>query len=82
MYEVLTKGMNLVFIDESKIQIKNSNFKMWRNKKDSFNYNSIKNEKINLILGVSKEKVIYYEFRQQNINTTIFKNYLIKLLKK
>ena len=53
---------------------------MWRNREDSFNYASIKNDKTNLILGVSKEKVIYYEFHQQNIDTTIFKNFLIKLL--
>ena len=74
--------MNIIFIDESKIQIKNSNLKMWRKREDSFNYTSSKNGKINLILGVSKEKAIHYEFHQKNINTKIFKNFLMKLLKK
>ena len=49
--------MNIIFIDETKIQIKNSNFHMWRNKNDSFNYSTINQDKINLILGVSKNKL-------------------------
>ena len=82
IYEVLTKGMHLIFIDESKLQLKNSNIKMWRHKNDSFNYMSIKNDKINLILSISKEKVIHYEFHQENINIIIFQNFLIKMLER
>ena len=55
---------------------------MWRHKNDSFNYVSIKNDKINLILSISKEKVIHYEFHRENINTIIFQNFLIKMLER
>lgn len=82
IYQIISKGMVLVFIDESKIQLKNSNFRKWRNKNDSFNYGSNKQEKINLILAVSKDKVIHYELNKKNINTDIFENFLIKTLNK
>ena len=60
LFEILSKGLNIIFVDETKIQLKNSNYHTWRNKSDSFNYSSINQDKINLILGVSKNKVIYY----------------------
>ena len=56
--------MNIVFIDESKIQLKNSNFKKW-NVNDIFNYDSNKQEKIDFILAVSKDKVINFEFKKK-----------------
>ena len=76
VFEILFSGMNIIFIDETKLQIKNSNFHMWRNKNDSFNYSTINQDKINLILGVSKNNVIHYEFIKKNINEKIFKGFL------
>ena len=51
--------MDIIYIYETKIQLKNSNFPMWRYKYDSFNYCSIKQDKINLILAVSKNDVAH-----------------------
>ena len=60
--------MDIIYIDETKIQLKNSNFPMWRYKYDSFNYCPIKQDKINLILAVSKNDVAHYEFVKKNTN--------------
>ena len=68
--------MDIIYIDETKIQLKNSNFRMWRYKYDSFNYCSIKQDKINLILAVSKNNKVHYVFVKKNKVTNIFKNFM------
>ena len=82
LFEILSKGLNIIFVDETKIQLKNSNYHTWRNKNDSFNYSSINQDKINLILGVSKNKVIHYEFIKRNINDIIFEEFLERMCEK
>ena len=82
IYQILMHNMELIYIDESKIQLKNSNLRMWRGKKDLFNYGRIKQEKINLILAVSKNKVMHYEFNKKNTNSIIFKNFFVDMMKK
>ena len=82
IYEILKNGLEFIYIDETKIQLKNSNLRIWRNKHDSFNYTSIKQDKINLILAVTKFNVVHYEFNKKNTNTNIFKNFFIEMLNK
>ena len=82
IYQVLINQMDIIYIDETKIQLKNSNFRMWRYKYDSFNYCSIKQDKINLILAVSKNDVVHYEFVKKNTDTNIFKNFIDNIIKK
>ena len=82
IYQILMHNMELIYIDESKIQLKNSNLRMWRGKKDLFNYGGIKQEKINLILAVSKNKAMHYEFNKKNTNSIIFKNFFVDMMKK
>ena len=55
---------------------------MWRYKYDSFNYCSIKQDKINLILAVSKNNKVHYEFVKKNKVTNIFKNFMECMIKK
>lgn len=74
--------MDFIYIDETKIQLKNSNFRMWRAKFDSFNYCSKKQYKINLILVISKNDIIHYELIKNNTNTNIFKNVMENNVKK
>lgn len=42
VYQVLINNMNFVYIDETKIPLKNSNLRIWRQKFDSYNYSFIK----------------------------------------
>ena len=55
---------------------------MWRYKYDSFNYCSIKQDKINLILAVSKNNKVHYVFVKKNKVTNIFKNFMECMIKK
>lgn len=82
IYQILKNGMDIIYVDESKIQLKNSNLRIWRPKNDSFNYGSINQGKINLILGVTKNKLIHYELNKNNTNSKIFKNFLNSMLEK
>ena len=60
----IKNGMNIIYADESIIQLKNSNLQVQHPKFDSFNYSSINQGKVNLILGVTKNKFIHYELKE------------------
>lgn len=74
--------MDFIYVDETKLQLKNSNFRAWRNKHDNFTYCNIRQEKMNLILAVTKNKILHFKFDKKNINSKIFKEFIIEMIQK
>jgi hypothetical protein len=82
IYQVLKSEMNFIYVDETKLQLKNSNFRVWRPKHDNFNYSNNKQEKMNLILAVTKEKILHFKFNKKNINSKLFKEFINEMIHK
>ena len=73
---------NLVFVDEAGFYVSNPNYRCWR-KKNQDVYNKINTKKkLNLIMGVSKNKIIHYELTYENTNSTTFLNFMKNLYDK
>ena len=73
---------NLVFVDEAGFYVSNPNYRCWRKKNQEI-YNKINTKKkLNLIMGVSKEKIIHYELTYENTNSTTFLNFMKNLYDK
>jgi transposase len=75
-------NLNFIFIDESKFSLINNNYKTWTNKNDNLHYGPKKKDKINIILGVSTNEVIYYELIKDNINKNNFLNFMKNMINK
>lgn len=77
----IIQGFNIYFMDESSILSKNNHFKCWRKKKENV-YNNISIPKrANLLLVVSKDKVIYFEINEQGTNQKTFIKFLEGFIK-
>ena len=72
---------NIIYIDEAGFNINNKNFRTWRKKKDTIYNKYLKNDKFNLIMAVTKEKVISYEITKKSTNSDVFQNFMDKLIK-
>ena len=77
---VLSLQLKPIFIDESKIVLKNENFKTWVNNSDFFHYGYKRNEKRNIILAVGTESVFIHKITKLNTNKKIFENFMIELI--
>ena len=75
-------NLNIVFIDESHFHLKQPNFKTWIKKREFPHIGSKKNEKINFLLAVSKNKLINYHFTKLNTNTNLFKKFFLETISK
>lgn len=75
----LLLDFKLIFVDESKIQANNNNYRTWR-KKDEVIYYNIENKKPkNLIAAVGENEIIYYEINDENTNENVFLNFMKNL---
>lgn len=73
---------NFVFVDEAGFYVSNPNYRCWRKKNQDI-YNKINTKKkLNLIMGVSKKKIIHYELTNENTNSTTFLNFMKNLYDK
>ena len=73
---------NFIFIDEAGFYISNPNYRCWR-KKNQDVYNKITTKKkLNLIMGINKEKIIHYELTHENTNSKTFLNFMTNLYNK
>jgi transposase len=81
LLKVLKLNINPIFIDESKFEIKNNNFKTWILKGDFCPYGAKSNEKKNIILAVGVNRLFYYAISNKNTNSKKFKNFLNELIK-
>lgn len=75
-------NFNFIYIDETNFCLENNHYKTWRTKDDNINFACKTKKKINMILAVSINNIIYYEMVKDNINKDIFKNFLINTLAK
>lgn len=73
--------LNIIYCDESYICSNNNNIKVWRKSYEEIFENIAKKEKINLILSVYEEGVLYYELNDTNTKSSTFIEYLKNLLK-
>ena len=74
-------NFNIIVCDESYIQSCNNNIKLWRKPPEEICHSLSKKEKINLILSVYEEGVLYYELNQPNTKEENFLIYMSNLLK-
>lgn len=71
-------GLNIIYIDETGFMIENNNFYYWRERNEECYGKSKTNlkKKLNLILGVTKEKVIARYFTFENVCQNHFMNFI------
>ena len=78
----LELNLNLIFIDETGFNIQNNNFHTWRRRNEEI-LNGPKckvKERINLILSVSKEKIIHRKFIKGPVNSDVFLDFLNEMI--
>lgn len=84
--KILIRGMllnyNFIFIDESHFKTKNNNYKSWIRKNEDAHFGNNKNEKLNIILAVTVQKVFNFSFIKENINHINFYSFLEDTIKK
>ena len=76
--------LNLIFVDETGFNIQNNNFHTWRARNEEI-LNGPKykvKERINLILSVSKEKIIHKKFVKGPVNSEVFLDFLDEMINK
>lgn len=81
LIEVIYDDEIIVFLDETTFNQRNKRIKAWRSINDKNDYPEegiIK--RLNLILAVTKNEIIYYEYYTENTNTLVFTNIFEKIL--
>ena len=73
-------GFKPIFIDETKIEMKNNHFKIWRLRNEQIYFGNSSKEKTNMILAVGKDQIYHYKIIDDNVNTTIFIAFLDELI--
>lgn len=80
--KVISGALNLelkfIFIDESGFCLLNNNFKTWASKDEEIYFGNGKNDKVNLLLGVSNEKIFHFKLNKNNTTSLIFMKELKK----
>lgn len=75
-------GGEIVFIDESAFYYINSNYKAWRKNDQDIHYDIKESKKINLILAVTSNKVVYYKMMNESTDGNAFKSFMSELYNK
>ena len=78
----LKVGFELIFVDESKIELLNNHYKCWRRKDEQICFGTNNKHKKNLILAITKDEIAYYEILEKNTNSNIFLEFLENLFTK
>ena len=73
-------NFSIIFCDETYIQSRNNNLKIWRKSREEIVNKISKKEKVNLILSVYEEGVLYYEINKPNTKEENFLEYMKNLL--
>ena len=72
----LTLNIQPIYLDEAGFFTKNSNFYTWR-KEDEEIFTKIEDrKKINLLMAVSPQKIIYYDLTESNTDNNTFKHFM------
>ena len=81
LIKCLMTGFDLLFIDESSIQLNNSNYRCWRKYEEQIYFGDNNAGKLNLLLCISKNEILYYELNKENTNSQIFLNFMFNVNK-
>ena len=74
-------GLHPIFVDECGFSMNNTNFRNWVKTNSQYNAKlSFNNNKLNLIMAVSDNKIIHYTISEENTNTTKFLDFMNGLL--
>ena len=65
-----------IYLDEAGFFTKNSNFYTWRQENEEIFTKIEDRKKINLIMAVSPQKIIYYDLTESNTDNNTFKNFM------
>ena len=76
LIKALILGFELIFVDESTFKLNKSNFKCWRKPNEHIYFGKSNKDKINLILAVTKEEILFHEMKNENINTLLFLEFM------
>lgn len=74
-------GFKIIYLDESNITNKNSNYRCFRKKNEIINYKYDKLFKSNLLMAVDDKNVIYYEISDESTTEKTFINFIKNLIK-
>ena len=75
----ISKGFKIIFCDETGIMNKNNNYHCFR-KPDEVIYNNIENNgRLNLIMSIDENQIIYYEINKESTTQNIFLQYMKNL---
>ncbi len=70
----------IYYVDESPFFLKNKNFRTWQSPLiENTPFSDANREKTNLTLVCSREKIIFYEFQRENVNSETFIEFSAKL---
>ena len=78
----LILGFELIFVDESTFKLNKSNFKCWRKYDEQIFFGKSNKDKINLILAVTKDEIFHFEMKNENINASMFLDFMKALSEK
>ena len=73
---------NIIYVDESSFSTVNNNYKTWRQQNSQIFNQLNDNQKNNLILAVSSERVINWKILNQNTTSSIFKCFFLEIINK
>lgn len=71
---------NLVYIDETSIQNNNNNYFCWRKAQQNIYGELGQKKKLNLLMAIDNDSVVYYEFKEESTNEEIFYNFMKNLI--
>lgn len=72
-------GFNIIYLDESKIELRNTHLKCWRKKNETIYFADNNKGKINLIMAVGKNKVYKYMMNYENTDEKHYMEFLNEL---
>lgn len=75
----LKLNANYIFIDEAGFDLINSNFRTWRNKESDIFSKIDKKNRLNLLMAVSKDRIIHYKLTNETTNSNLFLNFMNEL---
>ena len=78
----LILGFEIIYVDESTFKLNKSNFKCWRKYDEQIYFGKSNRDKINLIIAVTKDEIFHYEMISENINSSIFLDFMKALNEK
>ena len=77
----LKQGADIIFLDESGFHTRNNNYYTWLRKENQINSRLNDNKKFNLLIAVSKSKIIKYKIIEESNNESNFYKFMDEMVK-